>query len=104
MLLAPGGMEDHLHQLVSIHPTIAPADLVRDLKANSSRWLKDVLQRDFAWQSAYAAYSVSASGLDAVRAYINSQQEHHRRRTFEEEYIALLRKNGIEYDPRYVFD
>ncbi len=104
VLLAAGGMEDHLHQLISIHPTVAPADLVRDLKANSSRWLKDVLSRDFAWQSAYAAYSVSASNVDAVREYINTQQEHHKRMTFEEEYLAFLEKHAIEYDPRYVFD
>ncbi len=97
-------MPDHLHQLISVHPTIAPSDLVRDLKANSSRWLKDVLNRDFAWQSAYGVFSVSASDLEAVRHYINSQEEHHKRMTFEEEYIAFLTKHGIEYDPRYVFD
>ncbi len=104
VLVAAGGMEDHFHQLVSIHPTVAISDLIRDLKANSSRWLKDVLNRDFAWQSGYAAYSVSASNVEAVRDYINNQREHHKTMTFEEEYLAFLKKHGIEYDPRYVFD
>ncbi len=104
VLLAAGGMPDHLHQLVSIHPTIAPSDLVPDLKANSSRWLKDVLNRDFQWQSAYGVFSVSASSLETVCHYINNQEEHHKSMTFMEEYVTLLKKHGIEYDPRYVFD
>ena len=104
VLLAAGGMEDHLHQLISVNPSVAISDVVRDLKANSSRWLKDVLNRDFAWQAGYAAYSVSASNVEAVRQYINNQQEHHKTLSFEEEYLAFLKKHGIEYDPRYVFD
>ncbi len=89
---------------MSLHPSVAPADLVRDMKANSSRWLKGVLKARFGWQSGYAVYGVSASRLASVRRYISTQAAHHKRMTFAQEYIAFLERHGVPYDPRYVFD
>lgn len=104
-LLAAGGIADHVHLLISAHTSIAPMDLIRDIKANSSRWIHETFPaaRDFAWQDGYGAFTVSASGLDTVRRYIDNQETRHRTMTFEEEFIRFLEKHGIEYDPRYVF-
>ncbi|MGC9454243.1 MAG: IS200/IS605 family transposase [Phycisphaerae bacterium] len=103
-LLRAGGADDHVHLALSGPATLAVAELVRKIKANTSRWvhLKLPEQHDFAWQDGYAAFSVSLSALDRVLDYIANQQEHHRRMTFEEELKALLDKHGIEYDERYV--
>ena len=81
------------------------ADAMRVIKTNSSKWVHETHgRRDFSWQSGYAAFTVSESGLKAVRSYIERQEEHHRIRTFQEEYLELLEKNGIAYDPKYVFE
>ena len=104
MLLAAGGMPDHLHMLLSVHPTTAPSDLVRDLKANSSRWFRETLGRRFAWQAGFGEFAVSASNLDVVRRYINNQAKHHAKMSFVDEYLAMLKRHRVEYDPRYVFD
>lgn len=103
-LLRAGGADDHVHLALSGPATLSVAELVRKIKANTSRWLHQKLpeQRSFAWQDGYAAFSVSASTLDRVLDYIASQREHHRRMTFEEELKALLDKHGIEYDERYI--
>jgi putative transposase len=103
-LIAAGGMEDHVHLLVGMHQSVAPADLVRDVKASSSGWVHDELKEPFEWQTKYGAFAVSKSGLDAVVQYINTQAEHHKRMTFQEEYLEFLKRHGIEYDPRYVFE
>ncbi len=105
-LLAAGGVADHVHLLVSSPATRAISDLVRDIKANSSRWVHETFpdSRDFAWQSGYGAFSVSESGVDAVRRYLASQEEHHRRVTFQEEYVAFLQRHNVEYDPKWVFN
>ncbi len=104
--LIVNGIEDHVHLLSEIPTTLAIADFMRDLKANSTNWVKETFPErgDFKWQTGYAAFSVSKSGLDSVRTYIEQQEEHHRKRTFQEEYLAFLRKHEIEYDPRFVFD
>ena len=94
-----GGMEDHLHMLIQIPLTLAYSDAMQEIKTSSSRWMG----RSFAWQRGFGIFGVSASNLDAVVRYVQKQQEHHRKRTFEQEYIALLKKHGIAYDPRYVF-
>jgi len=99
---AIGGMEDHIHLLVQFPATIAIAEAIGKIKANSSGWMSDEIGK-FAWQEGYGAFSVSKSNMPAVMRYIQNQERHHRKMTFEEEFIALLKKHGIEYDPRYVF-
>jgi REP element-mobilizing transposase RayT len=105
-LLAMNGTRNHVHLLTIFHPKHAISDMFRDFKAASSDWVHDTFPelRDFAWQSGYSAFSVSRSVAPKVEAYIAGQEEHHRKQTFEEELVALLKRHGIEYDPRYVFD
>ena len=104
--LAVNGMPDHLHILIGLRPEIALADLVRDTKANASRFINEQrwLTGKFAWQRGYGAFSYSASHLDQVIRYIHDQQLHHATRTFREEYQALLDRFGIQYDPRFLVD
>jgi REP element-mobilizing transposase RayT len=106
VLAAAGGMPDHVHLLISIHPTICVADLVGDIKSNSSGWIHDTFPKlgDFAWQRCYGAFSVSESNVDAVKQYIATQAEHHRALTYKEEFIAFLERHKIPYDPRWVFE
>ena len=101
-----GGMPDHVHLLVALPPTIAVSDMFRILKANSSKWLneRDDQPTKFQWQIGYAAFSVSVSQREVVSRYIRNQQEHHRKRDFQEELLELLERNQIAYDPKYVFD
>ena|ERR1035437_4583447 len=100
------GPEDYVHILSSLPATVALSQFMKDLKGSSSGWANDnQLCRDkFGWQTGYAAFSVSKSASDSVKKYIANQQEHHRRVTFKEEYIAFLERHEIEYDPRFVFD
>jgi putative transposase len=99
------GAADHVHLVVRLPAMVSPADALRLLKTNSSRWMhEEIRQRDFAWQAGYAAFSVSESALDDVRAYVARQPEHHRRVSFQDEYIAFLKRHGIEYDERYVWE
>jgi putative transposase len=99
------GVEDHIHALVRLPAALSVAKAVEIIKANSSRWIHEhrVLHRTFAWQAGYAAFSVSESNADAVSAYITGQPEHHRKITFQEELIALLKRSRIEYDERYLW-
>ncbi len=105
-LLAVGGMPDHVHLLVRYRPTTVFSDFMRTVKARSSVWVHEEFQdrHDFAWQEGYAAFSVSTSVVPEVRQYIENQEAHHATRDFKEELLALLRENGVEFDPRYVFD
>jgi putative transposase len=105
-LLKAGGIEDHIHLLLRIHPEFAISKTVQLLKANSSKWINDQRKtgRKFQWQTGYGAFSVSQSMSETVKNYIGSQREHHRKRTFETEYLSLLEKHGIEYDPTFVFE
>ena len=102
--LAIGGIEDHAHVLAKLRPDKSVSDVLRDLKANSSGWMHDVFPdlKDFSWQRGYGAFTVSASQVDKVRQYILNQEEHHRKQNFREEFIALLRKNGVEFDEKYL--
>lgn len=104
VMLAIGGMEDHAHVLTKLRPDKSVSDVLRDLKANSSGWMHDVFPalKDFSWQRGYGAFTVSASQVEKVRQYIANQEEHHRKQDFREEFIGLLRKNGIEFDERYL--
>jgi REP-associated tyrosine transposase len=101
---AIGGVADHIHLLVGLRATHCLADVMREVKAVSSRWVHETIGfRLFAWQEGYGAFTVSASQRDVVRDYIERQEEHHRRKTFQEEYLALLERSGVEFDKRYVF-
>lgn len=103
--LAIGGTSDHIHLLLSLPATMSFAKAVQLIKGGSSKWVHDTfaMYRKFAWQEGYGAFSVSPSQLARSIAYINNQKEHHRKRTFEEEFIQLLDKHGIAYDKRYIF-
>jgi putative transposase len=100
-----GGTIDHVHLLVRAPADIAVADCVRVLKTNSSRWVKEKWpeRRFFAWQGGYGAFSVSESSREDVIRYIQNQVEHHHKMTFQEEFISFLRKHGIEFDERYIW-
>jgi putative transposase len=101
-----GGVADHVHLAVRLSRTCTIADLVSELKTSSTRWLKDkspALSK-FAWQRGYGAFSVGPRDLDAVTAYIDAQEEHHRTKTFQDEYRNFLRHYGIGFDERYVWD
>ena len=97
-----GGMEDHIHLLIQIPPVLTLSKAVATIKANSSRWANDEGQK-FAWQQGYAAFSVSVSVIPAVIRYIRNQAEHHKKLDFAAEFVALLKKHGIAFDPKYVF-
>jgi len=103
--LAIGGTTDHVHALLSLPATMSFAKAVQLIKGGSSKWVHDTFARHkkFGWQEGYGAFSVSSSQVGSVIAYINNQKEHHRRRTFEEEFLELLDRHGVEYDRRYVF-
>jgi putative transposase len=101
-----GGMPDHVHILAKLKPNVAVSDVLRVLKANSSKWCNDKFasQRDFGWQDGYAAFSVSESQAQKVAEYIRNQEEHHRQRDFKSELIELLRRHGIEFNEQYLWD
>ena len=94
-----GGMEDHIHILLQLPAVLALAKAVLVLKAYPSKWMG----KKFAWQKGYAAFSVSASNVPAVRKYIQNQEHHHRKMGFDQEIVALLEKHGVEYDPKYLY-
>jgi putative transposase len=100
--LAIGGIANHVHLLLAIPQTMTIASAVNALKANSSRWMREH-NKDFEWQKGYGAFSVSPSQVGVVKQYIRIQPEHHAKHTFEEEFISLLEKCGVDYDPKYVF-
>jgi REP element-mobilizing transposase RayT len=106
VLLAVGGVEDHVHLLVSLGRQSCVSDLVRDVKSNSSAWVHETFpdRARFAWQSGYGAFTVSVSLLARVREYIANQEDHHKKQTFQEEFREFLRRHGIEWDERYVWD
>jgi REP element-mobilizing transposase RayT len=103
-VIAAGGIENHIHLCIGLPPTIRLADALSVFKSNSSRWLKDQGVKGFSWQIGYGAFSVSPSPIAAVQRYIRNQREHHKKRTFEEEFLDLLKRSGVDYDPRHVFE
>ncbi len=105
-LLAMNGTEDHVHLLTFFHQKRAVADVVRDIKSISSDWVHTHFpaQADFAWQNGYGSFTVSKSLNEDVERYIANQQERHASETFEQEFLALLKRHGVEYDPKYVLD
>ncbi len=101
---AVGGVADHVHLLLGLRATACLSDVVRDVKAVSSRWVHDEIgERAFAWQEGYGAFTVSASQRETVRDYIARQEEHHRKLTFQEEYLRFLNRSGVVYDERYLW-
>jgi len=103
--LQVGGVEDHIHALVTAPATLAPMQMAQFLKGDSSKWIHGEFPRlaGFGWQDGYGAFTVSRSNVSSVMTYIQNQREHHRKRTFQEEYRELLEKHGIEYDERYIW-
>jgi len=101
-----GGVEDHVHALFALSRTLPIASVVKEVKRTSSIWIKDVSRTvsKFHWQGGYAAFSVSQSNLAQVVQYIENQEEHHRRVTFQDEYRAFLRAYGVDYEERHVWD
>lgn len=101
-----GGPADHVHLLIALPAPVAVSDAMRILKTNSSRWVHETWpdQADFAWQTGFGAFSVSQSAVNAVREYIAGQEKHHRRVSFQEEFIAFLNRHNISYDPRYIWE
>jgi REP element-mobilizing transposase RayT len=105
-MLAINSMPDHAHIFIGLAPSQSISDLVRDIKTNSSSFisLKKIVKSQFSWQEGYRAFSYSHSQIDSVVKYILNQEEHHRKKTFKEEYFQFLQKSGIEYDPKYLFE
>jgi putative transposase len=99
-------VEDHVHVLFKLSRTGTISGVTGDLKAFSSKWIKTQGREfeDFTWQAGYGAFAVSESNVDAVRDYIANQREHHARKSFQEEYRALLQRHKVEFDERYVWD
>lgn len=100
-----GGVEDHVHILLALPATLSVAKAVQMVKGSSSKWVHETLPdlSAFAWQEGYGAFSIGVSQVERTRAYIAGQAEHHRVRTFQEEFLQFLETHGIEYDPRYIW-
>jgi REP element-mobilizing transposase RayT len=106
MAISVGGVQDHAHLLLSLPATMPIAKAMQLIKGGSSKWVHENFpeQRLFAWQVKYGAFSVSVSQVDKLIKYIENQEPHHRKMTFQEEFIALLKKHNIEYDERYLWE
>lgn len=104
-LLAIGGMFDHVHMFVNMSPSMSPSDLMADVKRASSRWIneKGFVLGKFAWQEGFGAFSYAYSQINNVIQYIMTQEQHHKTKTFREEYIAMLKAFEIDFDERYIF-
>jgi putative transposase len=99
-----GGVADHIHLLVKFKPTLSISDAVRDIKANSSKWLNERTKLyKFGWQDGFGAFTVSESQVERIAAYIRNQKAHHLKETFQEELLELLKLNRVEYDERYIW-
>jgi hypothetical protein len=103
--LGINGTADHVHLLAKLRPDRAVSDVLRDLKANASGWLHEVFpeMKDFSWQNGYGAFTVSFSQVEKVREYIARQEIHHHRHSFEDEFVALLRANEVDFDEHYLW-
>jgi REP element-mobilizing transposase RayT len=100
------GVADHVHVFVGLKPSVCVSELVRDIKNNSSKFINDqrFLKGKFSWQEGYGAFSYSHSQIESVYNYIDKQEEHHRKKTFREEYLDFLQRFEISYDEKYLFD
>lgn len=97
------GVEDHVHILLELPPNSSLSDVLRFVKANSSRWMKERFGRPFAWQKGFGAFSVSRSVVPAISKYILEQEKHHRGRDFQTEFTLLLQKNGVQFDEEFLW-
>ena len=108
ILLQIGGVEDHIHIMAGIAPKVCVSDMVKFIKSNSSLWMNQTfgneIKRKFSWQPGYGAFTVSHSNRDQVGNYIQNQAEHHRVKSYQEEFLTFLAAHGIEYDPKFVFE
>jgi len=101
---AIGGTKDHVHLLIGLRATHRLADVIKDIKTASSRWIHaEIGNKLFSWQIGYGAFTVSVSQIQKVKEYILNQEEHHRKKNFEEEYVELLKLSGIDYDEQYLW-
>lgn len=99
-----GGVEDHVHLLVGLRATHCLADVLREVKSASSKWVHEEMKKPlFSWQDGYGAFTVSASQIEAVKKYIANQEEHHCKKTFQEEYLDFLKQSGVEYEEKYLW-
>jgi REP element-mobilizing transposase RayT len=99
-----GGTNDHVHLLVGLRATHRLSDVLMNIKSGSSRWVHEELKvKKFVWQDGYGAFTVSASKIGVVKKYIENQEEHHRVKTFQEEYLEFLRESGVDFDERYMW-
>jgi putative transposase len=100
-----GGIEDHVHLLLSLPATLSISKALQLIKGGSSKWVHDTFpsHNDFQWQEGYGAFSVGISQIGDTTRYIANQREHHRTKTYQEEFLAILKRHGIEYDPRYIW-
>ncbi|MCF6154665.1 MAG: IS200/IS605 family transposase [Candidatus Brocadia sp.] len=105
-LIAINGMPNHVHLLVGLKPDIAPSDLIRDVKANSSKFIKDKqwVMGKFEWQLGFGGFSYSHSQLDVIINYIRGQEEHHKTKSFKEEYLEFMKRYAIDYKTEYLFE
>ena len=105
-LIEIGGMEDHVHILAGFSATIAVSEMLKRIKGNSSKWMNDekTTRNRFEWQAGYGAFTVSQSKVPIVTKYIRGQAEHHKQSTFEDEFLAMLKRHKINYDPKYVLE
>src|SRR4051812_38113842 len=104
-LIAIGGIENQVHLLLAMAPLLSVAKAIQMIKGGSSAWVRDTFPEHwrFGWEEGYGAFSVSASQMEATIRYIENQEEHHQKHTFEGEYIALLKRHGVEYDERFLW-
>ena len=104
-LIEIGGVEDHVHILAGLSPTLAVSDVIRDVKASPSKWMREEGKiESFQWQKGFGAFTASYDRVDAIRNYIRNQKEHHKTKTFQEEYIEFLERHGIEFQLEYLFE
>ena len=96
-------VNDHIHMLICLPPSVSPSDAMRFIKSNSSRWMSERTGADFGWQKGFGIFSVSRSGVQAVMEYIRDQEIHHAKRDFREEFVAMLEKNGVEFEEKYLW-
>lgn len=104
-MLCINGVSDHIHMLIGMRPTQSISDLLQDIKGNSSKWIneKKIVQGKFGWQEGYGAFSYGKSQIKDVIKYIENQEQHHKTKSFKDEYLDFLRKFEIEHDEKYIF-
>lgn len=104
-MLIINGMPDHVHFVLGLRPDQSISDFIKDVKSNSSKWIneKKFTREKFAWQEGYGAFTYSKSQLPALIKYVENQEEHHRKKTFQEEYLKILEERKVEYNPKYLF-